>query len=527
MKTTNDSMGNINPLVLASTLALMLPMLSGCNSGDSGSESSADAASAESTDTTVALTEQDIALQTLISDLGLTDDPSENRDLPSIDDPLPQLGKILFFSKSLGGEFDSACVSCHHPALGGADGLSLPIGVEAVNPDLLGPGRTHQSGVPLVPRNTPTAFNTGLWDTGLFFDSRVESIGKEPGTNGSISGIRTPDSSIFVEDANAGANLAAAQVRFPVTSIEEMKTSTFESGSDNDTIRTHLAARIGDYGVGAGELAVNDWLPLFQQAFATTETAENLITFDNIAQAIGEYERSMVFVNTPWHRYVGGDTDAITEDQKLGAVLFFTPVSEGGAGCATCHNGPLFSDGSHHTIAFPQYGPGKGDGTNDDFGRERETGDAVNRYQFRTPSLLNITLTAPYGHTGAYETLSQVIGHYRNASRSVDNFFDRGGWCQLEQFESIANCSTLYPDAESNSELALNKLNTERQTGQSLFIPTGISNAEETQLIAFLSALTDDCAANRTCLAPWIADSANNGPDNQQLNAVDNQNTTL
>lgn len=528
MKKTDANTGSINPLVLASTLALMLPVLSGCNSGDSSSgEASAGADSTDQTDTSEPLSELDIRLQALISDLDLTDNPAANRDLPSINDSLPQLGKKLFFSKSLGGNFDSACVSCHHPALGGADGLSLPVGVEATNPELLGPGRTHQSGIPPVPRNTPTVFNVGLWDTGLFFDSRVESIGKEPGSNGSISSIRTPDSAFLVADADAGENLAAAQARFPVTSSDEMKTAAFENGSDNDTIRNHLAARIGDYTVGAGELAVNNWLVEFQQAFATTETAENLITFENIAHAIGEYERSMVFVNTPWHRYVAGDIDAITEEQKQGAALFFTPINDGGAGCAACHNGPLFSDGRHHTVAFPQYGPGKGDGTHDDFGRERETGDAADRYQFRTPSLLNITLTAPYGHTGAYETLPQVIGHYRNANRSVDNFFNRGGWCQLEQFVLVANCSTLYPDAEANSELALNKLNAERQAGQSLFIPTGISNAEETQLIAFLSALTDDCAANRTCLAPWVADSADSGPDNQQLNAVDDQNTPL
>ncbi|WP_250655424.1 cytochrome-c peroxidase [Alkalimarinus coralli] len=528
MKKTTDNTANLNPLVLASTLMLVLPVLSGCKSE---SETSIDPGATGSgtiePENTETLSELDISLQALISDLDLAISPVENRDLPDINDPLPQLGKKLFFSKSLSGQFDTACVSCHHPALGGADGLSLPVGVESVNPELLGPGRVHQSGIPPVPRNSPTVFNVGLWDTGLFFDSRVESIGKEPGTNGAISGIRTPDSIFLTADSQAGANLAAAQARFPVTSVDEMKTSTFENGSDNNTIREHLAARIGDYAVGAGELTSNNWLPEFQQAFATTETAETLITFDNIALAIGEYERSMVFVDSPWQRYLDGDTSALTEQQKQGAVLFFTPSTEGGAGCAACHNGPLLSDGRHHTVAFPQFGPGKGDGDNDDFGRERETGDSDDRYKFRTPSLLNITLTAPYGHTGAYESLRQVIGHYRNANRSVNNFFDRGAWCQLDQFESVANCATLYPDAASNSQLALNKLNAERQAGQSLFVPTAISNEDEDRLIAFLTALTDDCALNRSCLSPWVADSSSNGPDNQQLNATDDQNNPL
>ncbi|HJP36572.1 MAG TPA: cytochrome c peroxidase, partial [Gammaproteobacteria bacterium] len=61
----------------------------------------------------------DIELFQLITALGLTGDPAAGRDLPSIDDPIPQLGMKLFFSKSLGGGFDTACVSCHHPLLGG------------------------------------------------------------------------------------------------------------------------------------------------------------------------------------------------------------------------------------------------------------------------------------------------------------------------------------------------------------------------------------------------------------------------
>ncbi len=532
MTRKSENSGAINSLIMASTLALMLPVLSACKSSDieeaiASLSNNNESSDPEAVDEAEPLTESDLALQALIEDRNLTSNPADNRILPNINDPLPQLGKKLFFSKSLGGGFDSACVSCHHPTLGGADGLSLPVGVEAVDPNLLGPGREHQSGLPPVPRNSPSVFNVGLWDTGLFWDSRVESIGKEPGTNGALSGIRTPDTNFLQIDDDAGQNLVAAQARFPVTSADEMKTVGFEDGSDNNTIRAHLAARLGNYAIGSGELAVNNWLTEFQQAFATTETAESLITFDNIAHAIGEYERSMVFVNTPWHRYVAGDTDAITEQQKQGAILFFTPGNEGGAGCAACHNGPLFSDGAHHTVAFPQIGPGKGDGNNDDFGRERETGDSADRYRYRTPGLLNIAQTAPYGHAGVYESLEEVVDHYRNPQRAVNDFFDNGGWCQLAQFASTANCTTLYPDAEANSRLALDKLDAERRAGQSRFQPIGLTNEEVDQLVAFLEALTDDCTTDRTCLAPWIADPTNNGPDNQQLNAINKQGSPL
>ncbi len=463
----------------------------------------------------------DIEVRDLATALGITGDAAEGRTLPDISDPIPQLGMLLFFSKSLGGAFDAACVSCHHPALGGGDALSLSVGVEALNPDLLGPGREHSGGLPPVPRNAPTVFNAGLWDTGMFWDSRVESLGREAGANGSISGIRTPDSSFGIADANAGANLPSAQARFPVTSDDEMKTSAFENGSDNDTIRAHLAARIGDYGVGAGELARNEWLVQFQNAFVSAEPASTLITFDNIAFAIGEYERSMVFTDTPWRQFLEGDSDAISDDAKQGALLFFRGVGDGGAGCAICHSGDLFSDGNHHTVAFPQFGPGKGDGGSDDFGRERETGDSNDRYRFRTPSLLNVAVTGPYGHAGVYETLEEVVRHYINPRQRIRAFFNGGGACTLEQFEALANCATLYPDAEANSLLAADKLDDERALGVSLFLPVRLNGQEVQQLVAFLETLTDTCVADRSCIDAWIADTGNTGPDDQQLNAVD------
>ena len=307
-----------------------------------------------------------------------------------------------------------------------------------------------------------------------------------------------------------------------------MKNDGFESGSENETIRAHPSARLGDYGAGEGELTTNDWLTEFQTAFGSTADAETLVTFDNIAHAIGEYERSMVFTDNPWNQYLNGDLDAITEDQKEGAILFFTTIDEGGAGCSACHSGDLFSDQLHNTVAFPQFGPGKGDGNNDDFGRERETGVEDDRYRFRTPSLLNIATTAPYGHVGAYETLNEAVRHYTNPRGRVDDFFDDGGWCQLEQFDSVENCATLYPDAEANSLLALDKLDEDRAAGTSKFPQNARLNGGEVgQLVDFLEALTDPCVEDRECLDPWIPDTSNTGPDGNQLNAVDENNALL
>lgn len=502
-----------------------LLLLQGCDAGDPADPQNNGAVTPPTTPP-VQNTALDDQLRTLLVQHGITGDPSSGRDLPSITDPLAQLGKKLFFTKALGGEQDAACVSCHHPVLGGGDDLSLSFGVGAIAPDLLGPGRGDRTGAPNVPRNAPTTFNTGLWDSALFMDSRVESFGKEAGQNGAASGISTPDSGFGALDIEAGANLVVAQARFPVTSVEEMR-GAFEAGQSSDVLREHLAARIGDYGVGQGELATNEWLAAFQSAFASALPAESLITFDNIVTALAAYERSQVFVDTPWRNYVQGGNNAISEQAKRGAVLFYTAAAEQGAGCVQCHSGDLFTDEQFHAIGAPQFGPGKGNPNNHDFGRENVSGNPGDRFQFRTPSLLNIEVTGPYMHTGAYETLQAVLNHYDNPDDAVDDFFDDGGWCALAQFDGVQNCTALYPNARQNSQAALNKIDMERRQNDPAALPNvNLNNGERNDIVAFLRTLTDPCVTSRACLSPWIPTGAE-AADNLQLNAVDGNGNAL
>ncbi|MBV1920183.1 MAG: cytochrome-c peroxidase [Pseudomonadales bacterium] len=95
----------------------------------------------------------DAELDAIILNQNLTGDPASERDLADISDPVAQLGMALFYSKSLGGAMDAACVTCHHPGLGGGDGLSFPVGVDSLDADVLGLGRTNSANLPIVPRN--------------------------------------------------------------------------------------------------------------------------------------------------------------------------------------------------------------------------------------------------------------------------------------------------------------------------------------------------------------------------------------
>ena len=467
----------------------------------------------------------DEQLQDIIERLGLTGDPSHNRELPSISSPKAQLGMQLFFTKALGGDGDSACVSCHHPALGGGDNLSLSIGVEAVNPDLLGTGRMHSvngtlfDGGPTVPRNAPTTFNVGMWDRGLFHDARVESLDRTPNANGQGDRIRTPDVPLGTTDSNAGPNLAAAQARFPVTSAEEMRGFTFEAGNSNNAVRGHLAGRLRNQ--FPAELANGLWLEAFRIGFNQPQAgADELITFANIVDAIGAYERSQVFVDTPWKHYVEGRDDALTDQQKRGAVLFFSSYEEGGANCAGCHSGDFFTDEKFHNIAVPQIGRGKrddnGSTTTADFGRFRETKDPEDIYTFRTPTLLNVEITGPWGHDGAYTTLEGMVRHHLNPTEAVLNY-------DLSQLDG----SVQTDDWGTNTLLALQALEERRSNGLFAIQNVVLTDGQVADLVAFLKALTDPCAKDRNCIAPWIPDDSLPDPDGMRLNAVDKDGNRL
>lgn len=463
----------------------------------------------------------DHALDAEISARQLTGDPSTGRNLPSIDSPQAQLGKHLFFSKALSGDMDTACVTCHHPNLGGGDDLSLSVGVDADLPDLLGPGRLHSGagdhfdGGPTVPRNAPTTFNIGMWDKVLFHDGRVESLGKAPGMRGADGqGIRTPDVAFGTADPDAGETLVIAQARFPVTSPEEMKNFGFFDGTTNQEVRQYLQERLGDYGTPpGGPLAINNWLALFQDAYGNaSSSAEEVVTFANMTDAIAAYENSQVFVDTPWKAYVQGDDSALSTAQKRGALLFYRPLAEGGADCAACHSGDFFTDEDFHNVAMIQVGRGKGNGDSgtEDFGRFRETGAEKDRFAFRTPTLLNVSATGPWGHAGAFTSMEAFIRQHINPEQGLADY----DWNQIDANVQVEH-------AQANSQAALDHWLDLLANGDSLLPIVELSDQEVDDLVAFMDALTDPCVEDSECMAPWIPTADELDPDGMRVIAVD------
>lgn len=451
-----------------------------------------------------------------ISHFSLTGEPAKHRTLPSIHSPKAQLGKLLFFSKIQSGNFDTACVSCHHPTLGGADALSISIGVDATNPDMLGPGREHRptavnyDGGPTMPRNVPTSFNLGFWDTHIFHDGRIEAMLPVPYQNGSVGPINTPDSGIGVPDPSAGANLSHAQAGFPITPKEEMRGFTFAPDKSNQEIRDLIAARL------RGELEplqINNWPTLFRQAYNKPNAPLNeVINSHSIREVLGEYMRSQAFVENRWYNYVKGDKSALSLAEKRGALKFFSKRPDGGFNCQSCHRGDLMTDEGFHNIAVPQIGRGKGDGDTgtNDFGRYRETFVYRDAFAFRTPSLINVEMTSPYGHDAAFNTLEGIIRHHMDPFYSVALYSYDGPQANIQM-----------GDWHSNTREALWAMFLQQTMGLSkLRSPYFYTETDINDLAAFMRSLTDPCTKSRECLAPWLVDD-DQDPDGLRVYAVD------
>jgi len=120
-------------------------------------------------------------------------------------------------------------------------------------------------------------------------------------------------------------------------------------------------------------------------------------TKQRVALAIDAYVRALTTPNSPFDRYAAGNTAALTDAQKHGLELFV-----GKAECAMCHRGPNFEDDQFHALGIG----------GDDAGRFKITGVEADRNAFKTPTLRNVALTAPYMHDGSLSTLREVTDFY-------------------------------------------------------------------------------------------------------------------
>lgn len=142
------------------------------------------------------------------------------------------------------------------------------------------------------------------------------------------------------------------------------------------------------------------YVTLFASAFPKEAMTENLV-----ARALSSYLRTVLSGDAPIDRFAAGDTTAMSAAARRGRRLFL-----GRAGCGTCHSGPTFTDERFHNTGV-SWGSG-------DLGRFSATGLESDRGRFKTPTLRNVTRTAPYMHDGSMSTLGEIVDFYSRGARA-------------------------------------------------------------------------------------------------------------
>jgi cytochrome c peroxidase len=131
-----------------------------------------------------------------------------------------------------------------------------------------------------------------------------------------------------------------------------------------------------------------------------------------ISQALASYVRSILSGAAPYDRFVSGDRKALSAEQQRGMQLF-----RGKGNCTACHVGPTFSDERLHNTSVAWQPPG----VPADLGRFLITNKPEDRGTFKTPTLREVSRTAPYMHDGSLPTLDAVVNFYSDGGRKNPN----------------------------------------------------------------------------------------------------------
>jgi cytochrome c peroxidase len=262
------------------------------------------------------------------------------------------LGRRLFYETRLSANGTMSCGTCHEQALAFTDGQMTHFGV------------TGEIGI----RNAMTLTNISYFPSYTWANPSLGSLEKQ---------IQIP---LFSDHP----------IEMGMMGHDERLTATLEKD--------------------------DDYRKQFRDSFPDDNRA---ITVRNITRVIAAFERTLLSFNSPYDRYKHGDPDAISESAKRGETLFFGEKLE----CYHCHGGLNFTD-NHMQVgqAFPETGfhntglyneDGFGTYKAVDHGLRDVTGIDEDEGAFRTPTLRNIAVTAPYMHDGTFMTLEDVIRkHY-------------------------------------------------------------------------------------------------------------------
>ncbi len=383
------------------------------------------------------------------------------------DPALVALGRALMFDKILSGNRDIACATCHEPSLHAADGLPLAIGTGGTGSGaarILGPGRSF------VPRNAPSLLNSGIGLSYIFWDGRLTQFGPQP------LGVTLPPDL---------PNVLAAQAMLPVLNRQEMRGDSGDVdvfGNPNELAQFRDDQSTEIWRAVMNRLrAIPEYVTLFHNAFPGT--APEYLTFGHAARAIAAFQMdALIKTNSPFDRYLLRDDNALTPEEKRGALQFFTT-----ARCASCHNGAFLGGQAFANSGVPQLGPGVGKGAPLDFGRGELPNSQGYMFAFRIPPLRNVELTGPYFHDGAFATLEAAVRHYNDVPKSLREF----------------DPATLPPAVRGSYHGEAATIDSVlRRLDFRLRDPLRLTDTQVAELVAFLKSLTDPAARDLSGITP-------------------------
>jgi len=324
-----------------------------------------------------------------------------------IDNQLADLGRLAFHDSLLGLNDDNSCAGCHAAPNGFGDSQSIAIGIE--NNNIVGPGRTG----PRNQRRTPMVLNNVFFPS-LMWNSRFAAISGDPFDN--TAGFQFPAPESFT--LSFLPHLLTAQAFIPVTENVEMAGFGAAVPDTHDGVRDVVVQRLN--------VSV-EYRKLFGKIFPEVKSGAP-ITYEMLGRAIAEFEFTLVFADAPIDKFARGQKNAMTDDEKRGALLFFAS-----ANCVSCHavsgqSNEMFSDFQMHVAGIPQISPSVGNvvfdgpGANEDFGLEQVTGNPNDRYAFRTSALRNLSLQSSFFHNGCFTRLEDAVRYHLNAIGSAPSY---------------------------------------------------------------------------------------------------------
>lgn len=316
------------------------------------------------------------------------------------------LGAALFWEEQLSVTGTVACGTCHRSFAGGADPrTSLDVaGSTHPGPDgVFGNADDIHSSA-----GVPSHGSDGLYASVAFF-----GIQPQAATRKSPSMVNAAYAPLLFWDGRAGgsfADPATGQILIPQGGALESQSiqPLINAGemSPNGAVSADVGLRIANATplalATAVPASIATWIngraypALFNEVFGSSE-----ITAARIAMAIASYERTLVSTQAPIDAVFAG-TGTLTPQEQQGQGVFLNND------CAACHSGNVFTDNNFRYIGVRP--------VPEDQGRFTQTGNNGDRGSFRTPSLRNVALRAPFMHNGRLETLADVV-----------EFYNRGG----------------------------------------------------------------------------------------------------